>query len=199
MIRSALLLSGGMDSIALAWGHRPVEAITVDYGQAAAPAEIRAAQAVCCTLSIPHRVIRIDCRAIRSGDMAGIRPASSAPVSEWWPYRNQLLITFAAAYLVDAGLDSLLFGAVCSDASHADGRPEFFENMNRLLLQQEGGLRVEVPGILHTTVSLCRHYEVPIEVLAWAHSCHTSDYACGTCRGCIKHRTAMHELGYGAF
>src|SRR5205814_718371 len=94
LIKRALLLSGGMDSVALAWGLRPDLAITMDYGQLAARGEIRAANAVCQTLRVPHRVVRVDCRCLGSGDMAGTDSMPMAPVSEWWPFRNQLVITF---------------------------------------------------------------------------------------------------------
>ena len=40
-MNTALLLSGGMDSIALAYWKRPDIALTIDYGQAAADAEER--------------------------------------------------------------------------------------------------------------------------------------------------------------
>jgi len=131
--------------------------------------------------------------------MAGNTPAAAAPVSEWWPYRNQLLITFAASLIVDQTLESIVFGSVQTDAAHADGRPEFFDTMTRLLLLQEGGVRVEVPGINKTTVALCKHFSVPLELLAWSHSCHVAEYACGCCRGCKKHQQTMRELGYGDF
>ena len=42
-----LLLSGGMDSTSIAWWKRPDVAISVDYGQRAAAAELEAAGAVC--------------------------------------------------------------------------------------------------------------------------------------------------------
>ena len=41
--RTWIALSGGMDSICLAWWKRPESAITIDYGQLAASAEIAAA------------------------------------------------------------------------------------------------------------------------------------------------------------
>ena len=44
-MKTALLLSGGMDSIAIAWWKRPDIALTLDYGQQAANAEIKAATA----------------------------------------------------------------------------------------------------------------------------------------------------------
>jgi 7-cyano-7-deazaguanine synthase len=195
----ALLLSGGMDSTALAWSIRPDLAITIDYGQLSARGEIRAASAVCESLNIKQRVVRVNCRALGSGDLAGNAPHLIAPVSEWWPFRNQLLITLAAAVAIQEGLTKIALGTVSSDSSHADGRLEFFESIGQLLRLQEGGLEVEVPAISETSVSLCRKVGISFDVLAWSHSCHVSDYACGTCRGCLKHREAMRELGHGEY
>ena len=195
----ALLLSGGMDSVALAWGLRPDLSITVDYGQLAAEGEIQAATAVCESLGLSHRVIRVDCRSLGSGDMAGTAAIPASPVSEWWPFRNQLLITFGASAALQAGLSHLVIGAVSSDASHVDGRREFFEAMNRVLHLQEGGIAMETPALGDTTASLCRRLAVPFDVLAWSHSCPVSDRACGRCRGCFKHRKSMRELGYGEY
>lgn len=50
-MKTALLLSGGMDSISIAWWKRPDIAITLDYGQRAAEAEIKAASATCSDLT----------------------------------------------------------------------------------------------------------------------------------------------------
>jgi 7-cyano-7-deazaguanine synthase len=197
--RRALLLSGGMDSTALAWALRPDLAITVDYGQLPAEGEIRAATAVCQTLGLRHRVIRVDCRFLGSGDMAGTNSLKCAPVSEWWPFRNQLIVTLGAAAAIQEGMTCIVIGAVVTDASHADGRSEFFEAMNRLLQLQEGGMVLETPAAEDTTVSLCRRTSVPFEILAWSHSCHVSGRACGRCRGCCKHRESMRELGYGEY
>lgn len=196
---SVLLLSGGMDSNALAWSIRPELAVTVDYGQRPAEGEIRAASAVCECLNIKHRIVKVDCRMLGSGDMAGTRPHALAPVSEWWPFRNQLLITLAAAVAIQEGLARIAFGTVSSDGSHADGRLEFFDCMRQLLRLQEGKLELEVPAIGESSISLCRKVGIPFEVLAWSHSCHVADFACGNCRGCIKHRQTMRELGHGEY
>lgn len=194
---SAILLSGGMDSTALAWVMRPDLAITFDYGQLAARGEIQAATAVCGAIGVRHRVVTVNCRALGSGDMAGTEPSSVAPVPEWWPFRNQLLITMAAAVALSEGMKRLVVGSVANDRSHADGRKAFFHAMNRILVIQEGALRLVAPAIEETTVDLCR--DVPFEILAWTHSCHVSDYACGTCRGCVKHRETMYALGHGEY
>lgn len=195
----AILLSGGMDSTALTWLTRPELAITFDYGQLAARGEVQAAMAVCESLGIRHRSITINCRELGSGNMAGTIPASVAPVPEWWPFRNQLLITMAAAVALSEGMRGLIIGSVANDASHADGRKTFFEAMNRVLAVQEGTLVLLAPAIEETTVELCQKSAVPYEILAWAHSCHISDFACGFCRGCVKHRETMNALGYGEY
>jgi len=198
-LKRLLLLSGGMDSIALAWAIRPDLSLTIDYGQLPAAGEIRAAEAVCANLGLDHRVLRIDSSGIGSGDMAGTPPSKIAPVSEWWPFRNQLLITVGAAFAVKESLDAVVIGTVSNDASHADGRPDFFRILDELLGLQEGHIRLEAPSIGETTVELCRRVSVPHSVLGWAHSCHVGSFACGMCRGCSKHRECMRELGFGEY
>ncbi|WP_065331815.1 7-cyano-7-deazaguanine synthase [Tritonibacter mobilis] len=192
----ALLLSGGMDSIAVAFWQRPEIAITIDYGQRAAEAEIAAASQVAKEIGMQHEVITIDCRAIGSGDMAGNDALGVAPVPEWWPFRNQLLVTFAAARGIVLGVTEVMTGSVSSDGTHADGRPEFYDAMDRVTAVQEGGIRISAPALTMTTAELVRHSGVPREILAWAHSCHTGNLACGQCRGCVKHYQVTKEI-YG--
>ncbi len=194
-MKTALLLSGGMDSIAIAHWRRPEIAITVDYGQLPAAGEIRAAQAVADVLSIEHHIVRADLSALGSGDMAGSAALGVAPVSEWWPFRNQMLITLAAMKGVVLGVERLLIGTLKTDANHADGRPGFVEGLNTILRLQEGELTLEAPAIEMTAVELVRMSGVPMEVLAWAHSCHVSEFACGLCRGCRKHYETLRDLG----
>src|SRR5690242_18606450 len=92
---AAILLSGGIDSVALAFWKRPSTAITVNYGQRAAVAEVRAAAQVSRLLGMRHEVLEIDCSTLGSGDLANSPPAPLAPTTDWWPFRNQLLVTFA--------------------------------------------------------------------------------------------------------
>lgn len=183
----ALLLSGGVDSTAIAYWLRPSVCVTVDYGQIVAEAEIHAASAVCRVLDIPHRVLQVDCGQFGAGSMAGRRQASVAGTPEWWPYRNQLLVTFAAMALVTEGLQELWVGTVAGDDAHGDGTRAFVETMSRLLEMQEGGVRLRAPAIEMTSEELLKHADVPRSLLGWTFSCHVSRYPCGTCRGCAKH------------
>ena len=198
-LSTALLLSGGMDSVCIAWWRRPEFAITIDYGQRPAAAEIRAAAAVCAEIGIQHLVIRVDLAPLGSGDMSGRPKLPEAPVSEWWPFRNQMLVTLASMLAISKGVDRLLIGCLVTDGRHADGRAEFVGAMDALLAMQEGGMRVEAPAIAMTAVELVSASGVPAELLAWSHSCHVADHACGMCRGCQKHYETMEALGHAPY
>ena len=191
-----LLLSGGMDSTSLAWWKRPDIAMTVDYGQLAASAEVAASRAVCESLGIRHEVVRVDCSHLGSGDMIGAQPIPIAPVPEWWPYRNQFVLTVAAMAGIKINISHLMIGAVASDDVHADGRAAFTHAISNLLEMQEGGMTVSAPAQNMTAVELVKKSGVPSEILAWAHSCHIGDVACGGCRGCIKHYQTWEALGH---
>ena len=196
---TALLLSGGLDSTALAWWRRPDIAVTIDYGQRPAEAEIRAAAAVADTIGCEHVVHRVDLSALGSGDMNGRPGLSIAPVPEWWPYRNQMLITLGAMAVIARGASEIMMGTLASDRSHADGSPEFVAAMDALLRTQEGAMRVIAPAMEMEAEELIRTSGVPLDVLAWAHSCHRANEACGMCRGCDKHYRTMGGLGEPAY
>lgn len=195
-MKNALLLSGGMDSLALAWWKKPDIAFTVDYGQLAAEAEIAASAEVCKALEIEHHILRIDCRTLGSGDMAGAKKDALAPASDWWPYRNQLLLTLVAMKAVALGVSQLWIGTVKSDGMHRDGTPEFVDLISRLFAYQEGAIQVSAPAITLSTTQLIREAKVPHSLLAWAHSCHKANVACGQCRGCNKYIEVYQELDH---
>ncbi|WP_244860084.1 7-cyano-7-deazaguanine synthase [Xanthomonas arboricola] len=183
-----------MDSTSLAWWKRPDVAYTVDYGQLAAGAERQASAAICRILGIAHEVLTLDARALGSGDMAGTVADTHAPASDWWPYRNQFLITLVAMRAVAAGVNHLWIGTVASDGTHLDGTPSFVDAMSHLLSCQEGSLKVSAPAIEMSTTELIGASGIPRDVLAWAHSCHKADVPCGQCRGCNKYYQVLHEL-----
>lgn len=190
----AILISGGVDSTALAFWKRPAIGITVNYGQASAEAEFRASKQICAELGMQHETITVDCSALGSGDLLGSDPISLAPVPEWWPFRNQLLVTLAAMRAVAMDVNLIMVGAVKTDASHADGSQEFFRKINDVVSFQEGNIQVVAPAIHMTSVELLRTSGIDLSLLAWAHSCHRANFACGTCRGCNKHRAVMLEF-----
>lgn len=192
----ALLLSGGMDSSALAYWLRPEVFISVDYGQLAANAEIEIARRISVDLAIPLEVISSNVSHLGRGIMAGAKSLQSDPCPEWWPYRNQFLVTISAMRSLAMGVTEIIFGAVTTDGeAHADGRPRFFEQISQLLAFQEGNITVTAPAIQMTTLELVRQSGIPIEQLVGTHSCHTGSLACGQCRGCWKRETVLYDLG----
>jgi 7-cyano-7-deazaguanine synthase len=191
-----LLLSGGIDSSALAAWLRPEISLTVNYGQRCAEAEIVAAGQICQELGLDHVVVEMACPELGSGDLAGKEPSRIAPVPEWWPFRNQFLITVGAIVAVEKDVRELLFGSVATDRAHADGGPAFFLAMNRLLACQEGEIIVRTPALELSSEQLVLMSGIKPEILAWSHSCHTGNLACGECRGCRKHLQTFTELGF---
>jgi 7-cyano-7-deazaguanine synthase len=190
-----LLLSGGVDSSALAYWKRPAVCFTVDYGQLPAAAEISAAQSIVSRIGGRHEIIRVDCRSIGSGDLSGKPALEISHTPEWWPFRNQLLVTLCAMRAIDLGIQELLMGTVQTDFIHGDGTAQFFSLLDRILAYQEGGLRVKAPALTMTSLELISAAGIPLEVLAMTHSCHTGCLACGRCRGCQRRFVSFQELG----
>jgi 7-cyano-7-deazaguanine synthase len=137
-MKSAILLSGGQDSASLAWWRRPDLAIFIDYGQVPALAERRAAEAVADELGLPIEIISVDCRPLGVGQLAQQKQIAAASTPEWWPFRNQLLITIAGAVGVKCGIGEVVIGTVLDDNRHADGCAAFVATMDALLGMQEG-------------------------------------------------------------
>lgn len=190
-----LLLSGGLDSTCIAAWQRPEHCLGIDYGQKAAAAERRAATAIAAHLGLPFTHVKVDASEIGGGLMAR-RPATTGKTPEWWPYRNQLLITAGAAWAVARGYTKVLTGTVAGDGDrHADGRQEFYDAMTALLSLQEGGVTASAPAIELSTPELIAASGVDDAALGWTHSCHISDYPCSRCPGCTKRAEALAEAG----
>jgi 7-cyano-7-deazaguanine synthase len=191
----AILLSGGMDSIALSYLTKPAIAFTIDYGQKPAQKEISVSKIICKYLDIEHVVISVDCSHLGSGDLSRNRPLALSPSSEWWPYRNQLLVTLASMKAITMNVNELLVGSVRNDNFHQDGKSEFYNKLSDLTQFQEGHLKIVAPAIHLSTSELITASKIPMDILMWAHSCHTSNTACGTCPGCLKHLRVRQDLG----
>lgn len=194
---SLLLISGGLDSVALAHWMRPAAALTVDYGQVTFEAELAASQVVCRRLNLRHVVVQAKSEGLGTGLMAGKQNQKSwtmAPTEEWWPYRNQLLVTVAASVALRDGLQSVMIGTVASDRRHRDGTSRFVKAMDNLLKMQEGGIRLVAPALKLSSFELVKRSGAPMSLLAWAHSCHRGNVACGHCPGCRKHLSTRAQM-----
>jgi 7-cyano-7-deazaguanine synthase len=191
-----LLLSGGIDSIAIASWRRPTRCLTVDYGQRPATAEVQSAGEVCRQLGLVHDVIQVPINSLGSGVLAGLPGSEFSPHEEFWPFRNQFLLTLGAMYAMRYSLHSVLIGTVLSDQRHADGSISFLSQIAALTALQEGGIEISAPAIHLTSPELVKVSSADSSILGWAHSCHTSNLACGTCPGCTKHSGTMRAIGW---
>ncbi len=189
-----VLLSGGVDSTCVAALTPGATCLTLDYGQVSAEGEVRAARAVVAELGLRHEVVRVDCSAIGSGLLAGAEPAEDAPSAEWWPFRNQLIVTLAAGVAYRGRCDRIVVGSVRSDGFHSDGTRDFFMQLDVLVRAQEGGIRVDAPVIDLSTAELVRKAGLGAAVLGWTFSCHAAALPCGACPGCNKRRAVLLEL-----
>lgn len=192
---TVLLFSGGLDSTALAAIQPPDVCLHVDYGQRPARGERTAAAAVARALNLEFETLDIDCSQLGMGLLADSPPATEAPAPEWWPYRNQLLITFAAGWALQRELDTIVTGTVAGDGDrHRDGTGDFYDLIVQLVALQEGGVRVEAPLLTTTTENAIRQAALGLDVLGWTHSCHRDQLACGACPGCHKRDQVLRNL-----
>jgi 7-cyano-7-deazaguanine synthase len=157
-------------------------------------AEIRASKAVCESLDIRHIVIEVDCSTLGSGDLVNGKALATAPSSEWWPYRNQLLVTLASMKAISLGVNEMMIASVKSDGFHKDGTKEFYNILNNLMTFQEGSIAILAPAIHLSSVELVVNSGITSEILYFAHSCHTSSVPCGRCGGCYKYISVMQTL-----
>ncbi|MHB8380621.1 MAG: 7-cyano-7-deazaguanine synthase [Acidimicrobiales bacterium] len=193
---SLILLSGGVDSTALASICHPDAALFIDYGQRPAPAERRAATVVSGLLEVPLLEVAVDLRPIGAGLLLDEVPIQNSSSPEWWPFRNQLLVSIAASIAIRHGYIDLIVGTVSGDGSrHADGTLEFYEALDKCVRIQEGGVSVRVPGIRETTEQLVVRSGLGEDILGWTISCHRSELPCGDCPGCWKRARVMKNLG----
>jgi 7-cyano-7-deazaguanine synthase len=193
MTSTVLLLSGGLDSSALAAWIRPDVCLFIDYGQAAATAEREASRRVTQQLALLWAELVVDCRGVGTGLLAQRPQATAAPTAEWWPFRNQLLATLGCAWAVAGEFSDIAFGVVRGDGvRHIDGSGQFFSALDALTTMQEGRVRVRTPAIQLSTEELISMSRIPRSTLGLTFSCHASSAGCGACPGCAK-RTAVFD------
>jgi 7-cyano-7-deazaguanine synthase len=189
-----MLLSGGLDSTAIAALERPAVCLFVDYGQRPARTERATSRLVATELGLAVDEVRMDLSMFGAGMLVGRDPSGSA-TPEWFPFRNQFLITAAAAFAVTSGFDEVLIGTVGGDGErHVDGTPDFVARIGALVESQEGGIRVRAPYVDIDPVEVIRRSGVDDRLLRRTYSCHTGNLACGQCPGCRRRSGVLHRL-----
>jgi len=194
-LKKAILLSGGIDSISLAYKLKPEIAYTIDYGQTVAPREIYVSEYICRELDIEHKIITVNCASLGSGTLVNKKNIEISPSEEWWPFRNQLLITLSSMQAIKDGVSDIYLASVKSDNFHSDGTRKFYDLINETVSFQEGNIKISCPTLELYSHDLVLNFNVPLELISIAHSCHISNLACGKCSGCIKQLKVKYEIG----
>jgi 7-cyano-7-deazaguanine synthase len=188
-VKTALLLSGGIESTILAYEYKPDIAITIDYGQASANSEIKASKYICNKLNINHIILDVN-----------ILKYFNKKIEEWIPYRNQYLLTLATMILAEYEISELLIGTISTDKIHPDGSIEFIESFNNLLQIEKPRIKVIAPLIMLTSDELLEKTNIPLSLLSIAHSCTESSFPCNKCKSCKKYYDFFYKykknLGY---
>ena len=218
-MRAVALLSGGLDSVvstALAAQEGEVAlALTCDYGQRSAAAEIRAAARVCEALGVPHEVVElpwlgrltaaplVDQAAAlpQPGSDALDDPEQAADLARalWVPNRNGVLVSIGAAYAEARACDTVVCGFNAEEGqTFPDNTPEFAQAASEALAYSTlAGVRVWSPTQDLTKaeiVALGRRIGAP---LAHVWSCYEpGPDPCGKCESCRRLRRAM-TAGHG--
>ncbi len=194
-LKRAILLSGGVDSISLAYYLKPEIAYTIDYGQTVAEREVYVSEYICKVLNIEHKVIQVNCKSLGTGTLANKANVNISPSDEWWPFRNQLLITLSAMQAINDGVSEIYLASVKSDKFHTDGTKKFYDFINDTVSYQEGNIKILCPTLELYSHELVQKFNVPLELISIAHSCHISNLACGKCSGCTKQSKVKYEIG----
>lgn len=180
-----ILLSGGIESIILAYEINPSLAITINYGQESFKSELKASQYICERLSINHEIIVVDISKVL------VKLDNS---EEWIPFRNQFIITVASILCIQKKIKKLYIGSVLEDNKFKDGSQGFVERMNSLLSSQEGNIKLIAPYINISIFDLIKRIDIPLNLISIAHSCTKSNIPCGQCQSCCKYYEVFELL-----
>lgn len=174
MTKALVLLSGGVDSSACIAYAQPIvstlEAIFIDYGQAAAEREKDSATNISRHYGIALQIVRLT--------------PSSPAISGEIPGRNAFLIL--AALMIRPEFAGLLMTGIHSGTQYYDCSQVFISDIQRVVDGYFGGkIQLSNPFLLWTKAQIfefCQAKRVPLE-LTW--SCESSsEAACGFCMSC---------------
>ncbi len=214
-MKAIALLSGGLDSTVAAWlaaQQMSIElALTMDYGQRAAPAEIAAAARVAAALGIPHRVIALPWikQIIHSAltdfscSLPHLQPeeldapaAAHAAAAVWIPNRNGLFINIAGVFAEALSCEGIVVGFNAEEgATFPDNTPEFVQAAEQALrFSTRTGLRIIAPTLHMTKAEIVQAGRAAGAPLEFVWSCYDAGpRPCQKCESCLRLRRALAE------
>ena len=210
--KSIVLVSGGMDSCVCAARETkagPTSFIHFNYGQRTERREIRSFKALARRLGV-RETLTVDLTAMaRIGGTTLLKGRGSIPAprfeegeipSTYVPFRNGIMLAYAAAWAEVTGARRLVIGAVEADSSgYPDCRRLFLDAFSKAIaLGTKAGvrLRVEAPLVGMTKGEIVRlgvRLGAPFD-LTWP--CYAAETkACGRCESCLLRLKGFREAG----
>lgn len=208
MVKSIILLSGGLDSL-VSLGLKKEElnitlALTFNYGQKSAQTEIDASKRICEYYNIEHKVIKLDWlkqithtslvseNSVPTGK-ALEKPEDSAK-SVWVPNRNGLFLNIAGSFADSEDYDYILIGANKEEAqTFPDNTIEFINAINKEFeYSTQKKPKVCTPlinYIKNDIVMLALKHNIPLDL---TRSCYQGgERHCGICESCLRLKHAL--------
>lgn len=215
MIKSIILMSGGLDSL-VSLGLKKDElnidlALTFNYGQKSFKEEIEASSKICKYYDIKHEVITLDwLKAITNTALVSDKeiPAGEDLIlsedtakSVWVPNRNGLFLNIAGSFADSYGYDYILIGANKEEGqTFPDNTQEFIDSINEeFIYSTRKQPKVVAPLINYDKndiVMLALKHGIPLE---YTRSCYQGgERHCGICESCkrLKHALEANNDSY---
>ncbi len=205
---SAIVVSGGMDSITLLYEqrHRIALGISFDYGSNHNAREIPFAELHCKRLGIRHITVRLDFmhRYFKSSLLDG---ADAIPEGHYAddnmkstvvPFRNGIMLSVAVGIAESHGLSNVFMANHSGDHTiYPDCRPEFVSAMNEAARTGTyANVTVSAPYTNITKGEIARRGAALGIDYSETWSCYKGgDRHCGKCGTCVERREALAEAG----
>jgi len=215
MVKSIILLSGGLDSlVSLALSkdeYNVTLALTFDYGQKSAEKEIYASKKICENYKIEHKVIKLDWlkeitqTALVSEkeipgtsltDLLSDTFVENSAASGWVPNRNGAFLNIAAAFADSYDYDYIIFGANKEEGTtFPDNTQEFIDRINAAFeYSTQKKPKAYAPLINLSKNDIVKSAVVHCVPLELTRSCYsTKEKHCGICESCVRLKRALNE------
>ena len=208
MVKSIILLSGGLDSlVSLGVGKDKYNislALTFDYGQKALRQEIDASSKICEYFSISHKIIKLEwlknithTALVANKDIPTgkeLEDPNKSAKSVWVPNRNGLFLNIAASFADAEDYDYILIGANKEEGqTFPDNTQDFIDRVNAEFEFSTRKMPKVVAPLINCDkndiVKLALEKHVPLEL---TRSCYqNSKKNCGSCESCVRLKNAL--------
>ena len=208
--RVAVLVSGGMDSVAALYdaveSHSVVAGLSFDYGSKHNQREIPFARLHCEKLGVTHQMIELGfINELFASDL--LKSGGDVPEGHYEeenmkqtvvPFRNGIMLSVAAGYAESVGAEGLVIAAHSGDHTiYPDCREEFMRAMaDAIRLGTYADIELVRPFIAMRKEDIVRRgHSLGVNFsLTW--SCYKGqDIHCGVCGTCVERREAFQIAG----